>query len=452
MGIKLSRHVHLYTPYAIMLYIFAGFILFAFAFETPQQIFSGFMRILVSRSVLFTDYIAVGGIGATLLNSAFVGTAAVLMLMLSRIKPNGAVIMGIWLSVGFAFFGKNLFNMIPLTIGVWMYAKYKKEPFANYELASLLVATLSPAVSEIAFLGVLSRPLGILCGILTGFFIGFIFPVISKNSIRATSGYNLYNMGFAGGLISTVIISLLKSIGIEIPTEEIFSSGNNQILAAFLYMISIAMILCGLFIGDIKENLRGYFEIFKTSGTLSSDYYAVYHNSIYINIGALCAFSTTLILVLGADLNGPAIAGVLTIAGFGSFGKHLKNVIPIFIGAVISAYVNRWDPSHPINVIAILFSTGLAPIAGDFGWIWGVIAGFLHLNIATHIGFLNSGLNLYNNGYAAGFVAMFLLPVIMIFSRKHGHKLNHIHHQHHHPSHRDQQQQHAGRQDKQQPH
>jgi hypothetical protein len=29
---------------------------------------------------------------------------------------------------------------------------------------------------------------------------------------------------------------------------------------------------------------------------------------------------------------------------------------------------------------------------------------------------------------------MLLLPVIMIFSKKHGHKLNHIHH-HHHPHH-----------------
>ena len=441
MGIKLARHVQLYPPYLVMLSVFFGFILFAFALEPPQQIFDGFMRILVSRSVLITDYIEVGGIGATLLNSAVVGTSAVLMLMFSRIKPNGAVIMGIWLSAGFAFFGKNLFNMIPLTIGVWLYAKYRKEPYANYGIASLLVATLSPAVSEISFLGIFSRPVEIIYGILLGFFIGFIFPVISKNTIRATSGYNLYNMGFAGGLISTVITSLLKSMGVEIHMEEIFSSGNNPILAMFLYMTSISMIFCGLFMGSLKENLRGFIEIFKTSGTLSSDYYAAYRNGVYLNIGALCAFSTTLVLVLGADLNGPAIAGIFTIAGFGSFGKHLRNVIPIFTGAILSAYVNRWSPGHPLNVIAILFSTGLAPIAGDFGWRWGVIAGFLHLNIAMHIGFLTSGMNLYNNGYAAGFVAMFLLPVIMIFSKKHGHKLNHIHH-HHHPHHQQRQQQH----------
>jgi len=81
------------------------------------------------------------------------------------------------------------------------------------------------------------------------------------------------------------------------------------------------------------------------------------------------------------------------------------------------AYVNNWDPSAPANILAILFSSGLAPIAGAFGPVWGIIAGFLHVNVANYIGDLNQGLNLYNNGFAGGLVALFLLGVIGIFKR-----------------------------------
>lgn len=412
-----GRPVRFYPPYALMLAVYLGFFIFAFTLDTPAGIFNGLLKILVSRSILVTDYIALGGIGATLLNSAIVGSASVLRLSFSGIKPNGAIIMALWLTAGFAFFGKNLFNMIPLTCGVWLCAKHKKEPFSNYSLASLLVATLSPTVSEIGFLGFFSRPVEILLGILMGFLIGFIFPAVSAGTVRVHGGYDLYNMGFAGGLISTVAVSVLKSVGIDIFPSDIWSSGNNFILAAFLYAISAVMLCFGLFHGNARENLAGFRGILKHSGRLVTDFYFMYGNSVYINMALLGAVSTTLVLMLGANLNGPAVAGIFTIIGFGSFGKHLKNVIPVLIGAVISAYVNKWDPSFPTNIVAILFSTGLAPIAGQFGWGWGIVAGFLHVNIAMHIGYLNSGLNLYNNGFAAGFVAMFLLPIITLFGK-----------------------------------
>jgi hypothetical protein len=138
-------------------------------------------------------------------------------------------------------------------------------------------------------------------------------------------------------------------------------------------------------------------------------------------MGLLCAFATTLVLLIGAQLNGVAIAGIFTIMGFGAFGKHLKNVVPIIIGAVLSAWLGQWELVSPPIVAAILFSTSLAPIAGHFGWAWGIAAGFIHVNVSMYVGLVNGGINLYNNGFAAGFVALFLLPVITVF-RKDGHK------------------------------
>jgi len=88
------------------------------------------------------------------------------------------------------------------------------------------------------------------------------------------------------------------------------------------------------------------------------------------------------------------------------------------IGAILSTYFNTADPTSPSNTLAILFSTGLAPIAGQYGWFWGIVAGFMHVNLATNVAALNAGLNLYNNGFAGGFVAILLIPIITTFRRE----------------------------------
>jgi tetrahydromethanopterin S-methyltransferase subunit F len=64
-------------------------------------------------------------------------------------------------------------------------------------------------------------------------------------------------------------------------------------------------------------------------------------------------------------------------------------------------------------VLAALFGTTLAPIAGRFGWHWGLVAGFVHSSVVQTVGQLHGGLVLYNNGFAAGLVAAVLLPVIL---------------------------------------
>jgi len=406
-------------PYALMLSINIGFLVIAFILDSPAQIFEGFMRIISSRVLLITDFIAVGGIGATFVNAGVVGILSIAMLLRGGAKPSGATIMALWVTAGFAFFGKNVYNMIPLSIGVWLYSRFKKEPYSNYSLASLLVATLSPVVSDLSFLGALPLPVEMAIGISLGIGIGFIFPAVSAHMVRMHSGYDLYSMGFAGGLIAMILWTTMNSMGLpRLEAESVYSVGNNLILAIILYAVSVTLICSGLFSGDgPKENFSKYKKFHSHSGRLITDFYFLYKNSIYINMGILCAFATTVTLAIGAELNGISIAGIFTMVGFACFGKHMKNVIPILIGATLSAYLNVWDFTTPANVAAILFAAALAPLAGQFGWIWGIIAGFLHVGVAMHVGELSGSMNLYNNGFAAGFIAMILLPIITISER-----------------------------------
>ena len=91
---------------------------------------------------------------------------------------------------------------------------------------------------------------------------------------------------------------------------------------------------------------------------------------------------------------------------------HLKNAVPILIGVMLTNVFNIHDSSATFAIIAALFGMTLAPIAGRYGMLAGILAGVLHMSLVTNIGFLHAGMNLYNNGFSGGFVAAFLIPLL----------------------------------------
>lgn len=399
-------------PYIIMLSIFFIFTIFALIVQSPLEIIKGLMAINMTRGVLITDYIEVGGIGSALMNSVIISTITVALGISLNIVPTGMTLMAIFLTAGFSMFGKDLLNMIPLTFGVWLYSKAVKKPFSDFYTTALLAATLSPITSEIVFLDIYYLPVNLVLGVLLGTLTGFLFPMVAGFTSKILDGYTLYNMGFAGGLLATFYVAFLTSIGIEVESAFYISSGNNFILSVLLYSISVFLILCGLIFGDRRKLITDLLSVAKQSGKFPSDYYTEYGANIYVNMGLLCALGTTIVLILGAELNGPTIAGILTITGFGACGNHLRNVIPLLVGATAAAYINKWDPRYTTNVLTILFGTGLSPITGKYGVLCGILAGFVHVCFAHHLSYLSSGLNLYGNGFATGFVVLILIPIM----------------------------------------
>ena len=408
----MKNWIKTYEPYFIFVLLFTFFIIVAFAFNDTAQLMEDLISIITSRSVLITDYIAEGSIGATLLNVAIVGGITTFLLIFEKIKPDGAVIMGLWLTIGFAFFGKNIFNMIPITFGVWLCAKIQKEPFEKYVIIAMLSATVSPIVSEVAFLEQGYLIVNIILGILVGILTGIIFPFLSAFCTRIHDGYMLYNLGFAGGIISLIFLSVLRAFDIDIEPKNDWSTGNNLSLSVLIFVICLSFIIYGLKQHGLKKVKSNLIAMTKHSGRLATDYYNMFGASSYVNVGILGIIGTLVVIVLRGDINGPTIAGIFCIMGFGFFGKNLKNVPPIMIGAIACSIVNPLAVTAPSNILAILFGTGLAPIAGKYGFVWGVVAGFMHVNLVLHVGILSRGVNLYNNGFVAGFVALFLVPII----------------------------------------
>lgn len=405
-----------YPPYIVLTIIYLFMIVFAFILNTPMDILYGLKEIILSPDILITDYMAVGGIGAALVNAALTSLLSMFLLILIGIKPNGSTIMSLWLMTGFSFLGKNIFNIWPIILGVYLFSRYEKEPFLNYTLVALLGTSLSPVVSQLSFGGTLPPFLGTGLGAIIGIMVGFILPPIASYSIRAHNGYNLYNIGFASGLIATLLMSIFRSLGVDFSARLIWHTGSNKTLFVFIMIICVLLILVGIFHGsDIKNNIT---KLNLQSGRLVSDYYLLFGQVCYINMGILGILSTLFVVCVGADLNGATLCGIFTIMGFGAFGKNLKNTIPIIIGATIAALFNVNPINSPSLILSILFSTTLAPIAGKYGWKIGIIAGIMHVNIVANIGYLHGGLNLYNNGLAGGFVAMILIPLITAFKKE----------------------------------
>lgn len=405
-----------YQPYTILLIMYVMFIVFALIVDSPTEIFLGLKRIILTPDILITDYVAVGGIGAAFTNAALTSIISILILICIGIKPNGSTIMALWLMTGFSFFGKNILNIWPIMIGVYLFSKYQKEPFLNYALVALLSTTLAPTVSQLSFTGIFPPSMSFIIGNLIGVFTGFILAPIAAHCIKAHNGYNLYNIGFAGGLLATLLMSILRGFGINFETRLVWHSGSNGIFSIFLFIICIYLIVVGLIYGE--NNKLKLKLISKQSGRLVSDFYLLFGPSTYINMGVLGIVSTAFVILINGDLNGPTMCAIFTIMGFGCFGKHLKNITPVIIGACLAAFIHQDPINSPNIILSVLFATALAPISGKFGWKIGILAGFLHLNMVTNIGYLHGGLNLYNNGLAAGFVAMILIPLITTFKKE----------------------------------
>ncbi len=390
--------------------------MFGFLVDTPINIIEGLQAIIMTPDILITDYIAIGGIGASFINSGLLTLISIFMIYCLKINISGMSIVAIFLMSGFALFGKNILNVWFIILGVFIYAKVQKDKFNKYIYIALLGTSMAPIITEILF--VIDQPLRIRISlsIVIGISIGFVLPPLSVHMMKVHQGYNLYNIGFTAGIIGTILVSLSKSYGYVTRSNLIWSSGNNLILGVYLLLLFTFFIITGFCLNG--SSFSRTFKIYHYSGRLISDFVLMEgFGPTLINMGLNGLFAMGYILIIGGPLNGPTIGGILTIVGFGAFGKHIKNMTPTFIGVLIGSITKIWDINDPIILMTALFGTALAPIAGQFGWKYGVIAGFINSSVVLSVGVLHGGMNLYNTGFSAGIVAAVMIPIIEAFRK-----------------------------------
>lgn len=390
----------------------AYFILVGFFLQSPGEILQGIFTIIREPDFLITDYFIIGGVGAAFVNAGILTLVSIGIVYGLGMDFDGHTITSACLMFGFSLFGKNLLNIWAIMLGVFLYARYHRTSVSRYIYIGYYGTSLSPIITQVMQMWELPIPVRMGLCILTGTVIGFVLPPLCTHVHYSHKGYSLYNVGFAGGIIATVIVSMFKSFGITIESRLIWSEGNNGMFLALLFVLFGGMILYGVLSGK-KEAVRGYRNILKCYGLGGTDYYKTEGGSAtLINMGVNGLASMIILVALGGELNGPTIGSIFTVVGFSATGKHLRNILPVMAGVCLASVAKNWSITDPSAQLALLLSTTLAPIAGEFGILAGVLAGFLLSSVALNVGIVYGGMNLYNNGFAGGIVAIFLVPVI----------------------------------------
>ena len=389
-----------------------GLMLLGVLMDDASQIPAGLFRIVTMQDLLITDYVYIAGPGAALVNAGLVTIISICIIRFSGDPYNGFTIVEMGLMAGFSLFGKNVLNIWPIILGTWLYARYQREPFSKYASVALLATSLAPLVSYMALGSIhASIPLGILTGII----IGFILPSLSAYTYKIQNGMNLYNMGFACGLFAMMVVPILTAFGDKPDSVLYWAEGYNKTFIVILGIMCVSAILLGLFATSVPPWAvwAGYRRLLSTTGRAPSDYLRMFGaGPVMLNIGFNGILGILYVLIIGGDLNGPTVGGIFTIMGFSAFGQHPFNITPVMIGVALGAYGMHYTPDYPALQLAGLFGTTLAPIAGHFGWPFGILAGFIHSALVLQTGSPVAGLNLYNNGFSGGLIAIVLYPTI----------------------------------------
>ncbi|VWL85606.1 DUF1576 domain-containing protein [Oceanivirga miroungae] len=387
--------------YIIISILPIAMLIYAFLNDDLENIYRGLVIITKSNNILTTDYFYIAGTSAALINASVITLLNILLLYKLDLRINGFIITAIFLMLGYALMGKTLLNIIPFYIGTYFHAKFLKKSYRSVVVGALMSTSLAPVVSSIPYIG-----------FILAIIISFIFPFVTKHVVHFHSGYSLYNSGLAGGMIGIVLYSVVKASGIEFDLNNGYYDKFDYRLFILLLMYFIFLMILG-YIRTRKNFIKKLLNLYKHTGILVSDFIQKDGLEISLfNMGTLGVLGL-LIIIYYQRLNGPVLTGLFALVAFGGFGKHLKNVYPILIGVIASKYIFSHDISITIFLLTVFLSTTLAPIAGKFGVINGIIAGILFYATVTSVGTVHGGINLYNSGLAAGIVVSVYLPIIL---------------------------------------
>lgn len=379
--------------------------------DKPSTIIDGVIRIVVSRDILITDYIALSGYGAAFFNAGVMMLISMVLIAVSELPYTGLTLAAVFISAGFGFWGKNPVNMLPIVVGTLLYAKVHKLRITKYTYTAIFAGCLSPFVTEFVYILPFSSSVNIVCALLLGIGMGFAIAPIATHTATVHMGYSLFNVGFAGGALGFLVYSFVKAMGKATETVFIWQEGIPPVLAIGLFLYFLLTFLFGFWLEGFK--ISGLLKIMRHSGRTVTDFVMLEgRGNTLMNMALMGMVCELFIICIGGDLSGPVLGCILTVFGFAAFGAHLKNYLPVLGGVVLACMFLTPEISQPTMQIAAMLVVGVAPIAGEFGVTAGVVAGIIHVVIVSCTGAFYGGLNLYNNGFSTGWVALFMVPFL----------------------------------------
>lgn len=385
----------------------------------------GLLRLCTRPAQLTRDFFKpeLGGVAAAMLNAALVGAIYCALLFLPEAKVTGATVLGWLLTVGFFSYGINLLNLLPMLLGTFAYAKIKRQPFGKFVNFAMFSTSLSPLVTQALFYYPNVNPeprltlSGILLALAIGLVVGGAMPALCAHSPNFHRGFDLYNAGPAAGILGFLLFAILyKVAGVEAPPVAAdLGEGHPVFVNGFCLIVFGLCLLAGLI---VNGGFKGYLSLLKETG-YKADFTARYPAGVLlIHLGVYGLFILAYYNLIGATFTGVTMGAIFCMASCACAGATPLNVLPVMLGYFLISLVG----STPLNaqgmVVGLCFASGLAPVAGEYGIVAGVVAGMLHYCLVTGVPALHGGFCLYNGGFTAGIVCFLLVPVLEHFFKK----------------------------------
>ena len=406
--------------------VFASFFVVA-AFFMPDRanMLTGLWKILSHPCKAPTSYFAVGGLSATFLNMGLVGYICLALFMGFKAKVNNVSTLAFILTTSFGSWGINILNMWPSIFGVILYGRVHKEKLGTLVHAMLFSTGLAPLISELLLRYPYAQTIGfnwqgLILALIVGGFVGFSLPVGLANSPKIHKGFTLYSAALPVGMTAFFLnAALFKTTGFELPVlTETLSVTAPLICNVFCILLFGSCIVVARLMGC---TMKAYWRLLTDDKTIW-DFSSYYGKHVFLmNVGVFGLFILGYYNLIDAPMNGVTFGIIICMLATCNSGSHPGNVWPIMLGyllanmafAIFSAVIGGNFVS-PLNsqsiIVGLCYANGLSPIADKYGWKQGVIAAFLHYLLVTSVPNLHGGFCLYNGGFTAALVCIFLLP------------------------------------------
>ena len=166
-------------------------------YHDPTDVRRRYRTLLRRPGVSAHDFIELDGIGAVCINIGVNLSFSVTVLLLAGGDLNGATIGALLTIAGFSAKGKHVGNIAPVMFGVLISVAVTGRALSPAsQLALLFSTTLAPVAGTY--------------GIAAGLAAGFLHSCVALYAGAGYSGLNLYNNGFAGGIVSIVLYAVLS--------------------------------------------------------------------------------------------------------------------------------------------------------------------------------------------------------------------------------------------------
>jgi len=202
-------------------------------------------------------------------------------------------------------------------------------------------------------------------------------------------------------------------------------ASQSTIYFVFIGYGLILLAMAFYYAPSVEELFRGFAYILTHPSLADFDGFAKPGNlgSIHLNTGLLMFCALAVYKLTNTKISGLQIASAMLLVGFGYYGKNCFNVWWPVLGVFAHAIYQKKPLSDvtamaffsasiaPLFSVTVFGTTNLGyatPLAFATGAVFGIASGVLVSIVAPHLVTLHKGYVLFNIGFAAGLVGIFM--------------------------------------------